>query len=156
MKKLSFHLKFSAALLAALSTAAFAQGRATIHGRVADGSGGALPRAVVKITNVNTNTQREAMADEQGNFVAASLPVGAYQVTAEAAGFKRYLEQNIQLQVDENRQVNITLQAGDISESVTVTAASAQVETRTGTLKEVSALRARRSTLRATVKRLTW
>ncbi len=137
MKKLSFCLTFSAALLLALSTAALAQGRATIYGKVTDGSGAALPRAVVKITNVNTNTQRETATDEQGNFVATSLPVGNYQVTAEATGFKRYLEQDIQLQVDENRQVNITLQAGDISESVTVTAESAQVETRTGTLKEV-------------------
>ncbi len=47
------------------------------------------------------------------------------------------LEQNIQLQVDENRQVNIILQTGAISESITVTAEAAQVETRTGTLKEV-------------------
>jgi Carboxypeptidase regulatory-like domain/TonB dependent receptor len=128
---------FSAALLGALSTTAFAQGRATIYGKITDGSGAALPHAVVRVTNINTNRQREAIADEQGNFVVTSLPVGNYQVMAEATGFKRYVEQNIQLQVDENRQVNLALQAGDISESITVTTESAQVETRSGTLKEV-------------------
>jgi outer membrane receptor protein involved in Fe transport len=135
MKKLIWYLVIF--MLAVLSAVAFAQGRAAIYGKITDAGGAAIPRAIVKITHVNTNTQREAMTDEQGSFVVTNLPVGEYQIVAEMTGFKRYLEQNIQLQVDENRQINITLQTGAISESITVTAENAQVETRTGTLKEV-------------------
>jgi outer membrane receptor protein involved in Fe transport len=116
---------------------AFGQGTATVFGQVSDASGAVIPGVRVTVTNVNTNARRETIADEQGGFLIASLPVGVYRVEAEQNGFKRYVEQNVQLQVDERRAINVTMQAGAISESISVTSNSVQVETRSGALKEV-------------------
>lgn len=65
------------------------------------------------------------------------LPVGAYELTASLVGFKRYLQTDIRLQVDENHQINVTLQVGEIAESVTVESEIIQVDTRSGAIKEV-------------------
>ncbi len=124
-------------VLLCLISPALAQGTATVFGRVTDSSDALIPGAKVTVTNVNTNAQRELVADEQGNYLITSLPVGVYRIEAEKGGFKRYAEQNVQLQVDERRQINIVLQTGAISETISVTSDPVQVETRTGTLKEV-------------------
>lgn len=123
--------------LATLVSWTFAQGKATIYGTVSDASGAVIPNVVVRLLNVNMNAEREAITDEQGRYLVTNLPVGIYQVSTELPGFKRFLEHGIRLQVDENRQINIVLQPGAVSEAISVTAEAAQVDTRTGTLKEV-------------------
>src|SRR5688572_26830691 len=117
--------------------AAAAQGSVTIFGSVADGSGAAAPGTRITATNVQTGSERVAVSDTSGNFVISSLPVGTYTVKAELAGFKTFVQEQIQVQVDENRRVNIVLELGPVAESVTVAGEQAQVDTRTGTLREV-------------------
>ncbi|MBM3759678.1 MAG: hypothetical protein FJW36_05470 [Acidobacteria bacterium] len=116
---------------------AYAQGTATIYGTITDSSGSAVPATSVSITQVSTRQSRTTLANERGDYIVTQLPIGTYTVTAERQGFKKFLQQGIRLQVDENRQVAITLQLGDVAESVTIEANAAQVETRSGTLKEV-------------------
>jgi len=137
MKSLLQQLIITTFMLFCLAVTGLAQGTATVFGRVNDANGAVIPGAKVTVTNVNTNAQRETVTDEQGNFLISSLPVGVYRVEAEQRGFKRYVEQNVQLQVDEQRQLNVVLQTGALSESVSVTSDPVQVETRTGALKEV-------------------
>lgn len=122
----------------ALATAALlAQGSVTIYGTVTDASGSLIPGTTVRILQVETGQARSVVSNERGDYVATQLPIGGYTVSAERQGFKKFVQTGIRVQVDENRQVPITLQIGDVAESVTVQAESVQVETRTGTLKEV-------------------
>ncbi len=131
-----FSLKTFTVLLLATSTL-LGQGTATIYGRVIDASGAGVPGVEVITRNVNTNLTRSVLSDEAGNYVVPLLPVGIYEVSAELAGFKKYVEQNIRLQINENRQVKIELQVGERTETVTVLAEAVQVDTRSGTVQEI-------------------
>ncbi|MFN7938676.1 MAG: TonB-dependent receptor [Bryobacteraceae bacterium] len=117
--------------------AAFAQGSVTIYGVVKDTTGALVPGANISITHTDTGAVRQAASNERGDYIASQLAIGGYTVTAERQGFKKFVQTGITVQVDENRMVPIVLQVGDVAESVTVEAQAVQVDTRTGTLKEV-------------------
>ena len=119
------------------SLAAFGQGSVTIYGVVKDTTGALVPGASISITHTETGAVRQATSNERGDYIAAQLPIGGYTVTAERQGFKKFVQTGITVQVDENRMVPVVLQVGDVAESVTVEAQAVQVDTRTGTLKEV-------------------
>ncbi|MBL8178889.1 MAG: TonB-dependent receptor, partial [Bryobacterales bacterium] len=125
------------ALFLCLSIPAFSQGSVTIYGTVKDASGALVPGATISITHVETGTVRQAASNDRGDYIASQLAIGGYTVAAERQGFKKFVQTGITVQVDENRMVPITLQLGDVAESVTVEAQAVQVDTRTGTLKEV-------------------
>ena len=137
MCRIVFRLIVLILVLNAVSSLTFAQGTATIFGKAVDAAGAALPGVRVTATNVATNTLREAVTDAEGAYTFTNLPVGTYQVAAELRDFKRYVEEGIRVQVDENRQVNVALEVGEVSDIVTVTSEAIQVDTLTGTLKEV-------------------
>jgi Carboxypeptidase regulatory-like domain len=125
------------ALLFAGSGVVNAQGSVTIFGTATDPSGAAVAGGTVTATHTSTGAARQTSSGADGNYVISQLPIGTYTVTAEAAGFKKFIQDNILVQVDENRRVNVAFQVGTINESVTVQAEAAQVETRTGTLQQV-------------------
>lgn len=114
-----------------------AQGSVTIFGTVTDASGAVVPGATITATNAQTGFERVTVSDAGGTYAIAQLPVGVYTVKAELAGFKTFLQERIPVQVDENRRVNVVMQLGALTESVTVESEAAQVDTRTGTLREV-------------------
>ena len=115
----------------------WAQGSATIFGAVTDSSGAVAPGVTVLVANEETGVTRESLTDARGDYVVVQLPVGVYTVSATADGFKESLLESIRLQVDENRRVDVRIEVGAVSEKVTVEATAAQVDTRTGTLREV-------------------
>src|SRR5262245_35746058 len=123
-------------LLAAVAQAR-AQGSVTIFGTVTDSSGAVVPGVTITATHAATGLVRQSLSDERGNYVLAQLLIGIYEVRAELAGFKAFVQENVRVQVDENRQVNVVLSVGAPSESVTVAADVAQVDTRSGALREV-------------------
>jgi len=114
-----------------------AQGNVTIFGTVTDPTGGAIPGVKITATNKDTGISRETSTGPTGDYVLSQLAIGTYTVKAEAAGFKTFVQDNIQTQVDENRRVNITMAVGAVSDSITVEAEAVQVETRSGSLKQV-------------------
>jgi hypothetical protein len=116
---------------------ALAQGRVTVYGSVIDPSGAAIAGATITIVNNETAQSRQATASADGSFVFPDLVIGSYKVTAQAPGFKTFVENLIQLRVDENRRVNVQMEVGALSENVTVSAEAAQVDTRSGTITEV-------------------
>src|SRR5579872_1495194 len=126
-------------LLLALASAALlcSQGTVTIYGTVTDPSGAAIAGAKVTITNSATDQSRETMSAPDGNYVVPDLRVGTYRLSVTAAGFKTFVQDGIQVQVDENRRVPVQLAVGGVNESVTVAADVAQVETRSSTLRQV-------------------
>jgi hypothetical protein len=89
------------------------------------------------VSNLLTGATRTVKSNETGGYVASQLPVGVYQVRAQMQGFKSFLQDRIQVQVDENRQVNVLLEVGALTDSVEVRADVTQVETRSGSIREV-------------------
>ncbi len=106
----------------------------TIVGVVTDASNAVVPKATVTITNTGTKSVvRTVTTDGQGRFVAPLLAVGTYTVKFEADGFKSYLADNVELHVNERLTLNPQLEAGNISETVTVSADAIQIDTQTAT-----------------------
>src|SRR6516162_8387257 len=120
-----------------LVTAAFAQNTATIYGTASDSGGSVMPGVAVTVTHVETGVSRATKTDGAGGYVFVQLPVGHFTLRAQATGFKEYVENDILLQVSENRRVDFALQIGSVTEVIEVQAESAQVETRRGTVSEV-------------------
>ena len=120
-----------------MGTAAFAQGSVTIFGTVTDASGAVVPGATITVTNVQTAFDRVTVSDANGSYAISQLPVGLYTVKAELTGFRTFVQERVQVRVDENRRINVAMEVGERTESVTVAGEAAQVDTRTGTLREV-------------------
>lgn len=122
-------------LMFCLSCASFGQNvTGTILGTVTDSKGGALANATVTITNADQNIAiRTLTTDQQGQYVAPLLAVGRYRVTAEAPGFKRATQTGLVLNVNDKLVVNLALEVGAISETVTVEANALHVDTETAT-----------------------
>jgi hypothetical protein len=124
-------------LLLVAPAAMFAQGRSTILGTVSDESGAAVPRVAITVLNTGTQLKRNVATDERGDFEVPALDVGNYDVTAQTAGFRQAVVQNVRLEVDQRARVDIKLQIGEITQQVQVTAETAQVQTDDSTLSTV-------------------
>ncbi|MBI1896227.1 MAG: TonB-dependent receptor [Acidobacteria bacterium] len=94
---------------------------ATLSGSVLDSSGAAVPNAQVVVTNTATRVVAwRGVSNEAGVYSAPALPVGRYNITVEVPGFKKAEIAGVTLQVDQRARVNITLQPGDVVETITV------------------------------------
>src|SRR5579884_377848 len=102
---------------------------ATILGNARDSSGAVLPGVKVTATNVDTNLSQTTTTDTAGEYRFLSLPIGTYRVEAELSGFQKFTAENIVLTVDQQRRLDMTLQVGNLQESVEVQANAVQVET---------------------------
>jgi len=112
-----------------LSSWCFAQEfRSTLTGKVTDPSGATVPNAQVIATKTDTNTHFETKSSADGLYTIPFLSPGAYELTAEAAGFKKFVQSGIQIGSDVRLAQDIVLQIGASTESVTVTADAAQLE----------------------------
>src|SRR5882762_6256204 len=109
----------------------------TISGTIRDEKGAVVPRAVVSIQGEGNGISRTVNSDDNGFYLAASLPAGRYTVSTAPSGFKKTVAPAVDLHVTENKVVNLDLQVGQVSETVTVSSDAAPVETRSG---EVSSL----------------
>ncbi|HKZ79348.1 MAG TPA: TonB-dependent receptor [Pyrinomonadaceae bacterium] len=119
-------------LLLACPLATLAQQEtATITGEVKDASGGLVPKATITVTNVGTNISVTTETNDQGSYTVTSLKPGDYTVTAEKSGFSKTLRSGVTLQVNQFTRIDITLQAGQVSETVEVTAGAPLLETET-------------------------
>lgn len=105
--------------------------RATVTGHVTDSSGALVPQASVQITNLGTNEIATVTTNSQGTYTLPLLKPGTYRLTAEAPGFKKYIRDNITLNVGEVAGLDITMEIGQATESITVKAESAVLETET-------------------------
>ncbi len=100
---------------------------ARLQGLVNDPSGAVVPGAQVKVTEVATNRALEVQTDEGGSYSFPALPPGDYRITISLAGFQT-TTQKVTLQVAQVANVNFTLQPGQVSEEVTVSASAAIVD----------------------------
>jgi Carboxypeptidase regulatory-like domain/TonB dependent receptor-like, beta-barrel len=127
-----------AGIVVLLATVAYAQdARGTIAGTVRDTTGGVVPGASVTITNVDMGTAVTAVTSVNGFFAVPYLIPGAYAITIELPGFKKYSRQGIQLRVADRVHLEVDLEVGAAAEVVTVTAGTALLETTTASLGNV-------------------
>src|SRR5580658_2131341 len=111
------------------SSAAWAQTNGTIRGTVVDQSGAVVPGTVVTVVLTGTDTTRSATADKDGAFDIPELAVGNYDLTADAKGFKKFVSKDIPVTIGHVNLITVNLQLGGSTETVTVEANAAQVET---------------------------
>src|SRR6266849_3931528 len=105
-----------------------------ILGTVTDQSGGFIKGAQVSIINVDTGVARKLETNEVGDYVAPDMPAGPYKLVVEATGFKKLERSGIRLEVGKDALLDLTLQPGSVSETVTVTEQVPLVETTNDTL----------------------
>ncbi|HMF56078.1 MAG TPA: carboxypeptidase regulatory-like domain-containing protein [Pyrinomonadaceae bacterium] len=94
----------------------------TITGHVTDQNGAAVAGANVTITDQERGVERAYQTNDEGIYTAAQLPVGTYTIAAEGRGFKKYVNENFKLNVNDRRPLDIVLVAGQVTETVTITA----------------------------------
>ncbi len=110
---------------------------AGIYGTVQDSSSAVIPNATIVLHNVDTGRDHQTVSDASGNFALTLIPVGNYEVRARAAGFKQATVTGIALAVNDNRRFTLTLEVGQLSESVSVSADVVTVNTANGTTSSV-------------------
>jgi len=129
----------TAALLCLLGlSAAHAQEvRATITGIVTDPSGAAVAGATITVTNVAQNVSVSTKSNETGNYVTPFLPPGIYRLTVEMPGFKKFVRENIVLQAQDKARLDVKLEVGELTQSVTVSEAVSLLQTETANRSQI-------------------
>ena len=138
MLKRLVSLAACACLLLAAAVAGAQEITGGIVGTVKDAAGAGVPGATVTITDLAKQAVvRTLTTSEEGEYSAPQLPVGNYEVSIEAPGFKRYVETNVKVDVNQRRTIDAALEAGRVEEVVTVEADPLQVELQTPSVANV-------------------
>jgi hypothetical protein len=124
------------ALLVGLANpvAGYAQSTASISGVVKDSAGGVVPGVTVTVKNDTTGTSQEAVSDADGAYQVAALGAGAYTVTASLSGFKTAVQKGVQVAPGQPITVTLTLEVGQLEETVVVSSSSELINTQTATV----------------------
>src|SRR5262245_36719665 len=126
------------ALTLLVSVPAVAQ-RATgsIVGTIVDSSGSVVPKAAITLTNTGTLITKQTTSNQVGNYLLSDLPVGNYELRAEAPGFSKVALSGIILNVDDTFRADITMRPGDVATTVAVEAHAPLVDTDDATFSQV-------------------
>jgi hypothetical protein len=108
-----------------------------ISGTVRDSGSAVVSGARVRIVNVQTNVSQESTTGADGTYHFLALQAGAYSITVTATGFQTHTDSGITLQVNDQLQLNVTLQVGTVTEHVDVSASAVHVETENTQLGDV-------------------
>ncbi len=109
----------------------------TILGTVTDATGAMVAGARVAVVNSGTNSRFEVQTSEEGGYTAPLLPPGNYKVVVVANGFRTFEQSGIQLRIQQQARVDVALQVGEVSESVSVRGDAAIVEATTSSVGKV-------------------
>jgi hypothetical protein len=124
-------LKLALAMVFALGCTAGIRAQdisASIHGTVTDESGGLVAGAKITAINSDTGFQRGTVSNAQGAYVLVELPVGRYRVEAEMQGFKKYVQEGIVLDVNQQATVAVHLAVGTATQEIQVTSDAPMIE----------------------------
>ena len=104
--------------------------RGAITGTVSDASGAAVPGAEIKVTNIATNIHTSTTSTGTGTYRVTNLPPGIYNIASTKEGFKQALIDNVRVPVSGTVNVDVALEVGTASQSVTVAAHAEELQTR--------------------------
>ena len=125
------------ALIASTSTGLWADVTGSFLGVVKDATSAVVPGVRVVATNLETNLTRDAVSDASGQYRILALPAGTYRIEASSKGFQTFLISGVVLDVNEQRQVDIALQVGNVEQRVEVSATALAVDTTSTQLGQV-------------------
>ena len=111
--------------------------RASITGLVTDPSGAPIAGAAVQVKNLATNVATTARSNDTGNYVTPYLPPGNYELTVETAGFKKFVRQNIVLESQDRARVDVRLEVGELTQSVTVSDSVSLLQTESASRAQI-------------------
>jgi hypothetical protein len=107
--------------LLVFAAAALAQNdRGAVTGTVTDPTDAAVPSAKLVLRNTATGARSETQTTLSGNYAFTSIPVGTYDLTVQAAGFKTEIERQLDVQIDQTMRLDVKLSVGSATESITV------------------------------------
>lgn len=112
--------------------AAFGQTGGTITGLISDPAGAVVPNAPIEAKNAATGVVLSVASSATGNYVLSSVPAGTYEIGVSVAGFKKYVRTGIVVQQLQTTRVDIALEIGASTESVTVSEVAPLLKTETG------------------------
>ena len=115
----------------------FGQTFGAITGRVSDPSLAGVPDSTITLTNTNTNAVRQTQSGSDGIYSFPDLPPGIYNVRTEHAGFKSAMSNNVEVQVQQTVRLDLTLEVGQTSESIEVSAAADLLQSENATVGTV-------------------
>src|SRR3982074_3373350 len=115
----------------------YSQANGSFSGTVTDKTGSVISGATVKITSQGTGITREVKADGSGHYLAPLLPVAIYTIRVESQGFQTTEQKDIRLQVEEQREVDFSINPASVSQTVEVSAEEVAVQTTNPTLGQV-------------------
>jgi hypothetical protein len=111
--------------------------RGTITGTVTDSTGGVVPGATVVMVNAATGVTTSATSNQQGAYTIPLLQPGAYDVSVDLQGFKKYVRSGVVIEVAQTTRLDVSLQVGAVSEQVQVTGQTPLVRSTTAELGQV-------------------
>jgi Carboxypeptidase regulatory-like domain len=122
-------LTLSSAMLAAMwAVPSFGQTFGEVTGRISDPTGAAIPTAQITLTNTATNAVRTTISTDSGDYTFPAVVPGAYNVKVEKTAFKSASSTDVQVQIQQTVRLDFTLQVGQVSESVEVSASAQMLQ----------------------------
>src|SRR5262245_23274277 len=115
--------KFATLFVVSLAGAIAQTPTATLVGRIVDSTGSVVPGASVQVRETDTNKTRSAESQADGEYTISNLAPGKYDVTIDKSGFRRLVENGLELRVDQTARLNATLEVGATGQSIVITAA---------------------------------
>jgi len=126
MRLITLRLAVTLALALLAVGEAQAQFKAAVQGVVTDPTGAVIPNATITLKSIETGREQQTVTNETGFYRLSGLAPGSYTISAEAAGFKRQVIERVNVGAEELRGVNFTLEPGQVTETVTVSAEAAR------------------------------
>lgn len=124
-------------LLPSVQPAAAQQATAQITGTIRDASHAVVVGAKVTLKNSDTNVERTVLSDKDGNYLFTLVPIGTYSLAVEQAGFTKYVQTGITLEINQNAHLDVNLKIGATSQVIEVQGDVTQVDTISATLGKV-------------------
>src|SRR5580704_15197564 len=110
---------------------------AELSGNVTDPTGAAVAKAKITAANTETGQSKDAITDDSGAYLITQLPPGVYNLSVEANGFRKTVQNGVRLEVSQRAELNFKLQLGQVSETVEVQGAAPLLESQSSTLGNV-------------------
>ncbi|HKP70465.1 MAG TPA: TonB-dependent receptor, partial [Pyrinomonadaceae bacterium] len=124
------------ALILFVSQIGYSQFRAGVQGVILDSAGGAVPGVTVTLTNTETNQSQTTTTSDEGFYRFSNLSPGNYSITAEKENFKKVVNSEVKVDAESVRGLDLVMEAGGITETVTVQADNSGIETEDANIRK--------------------